>query len=56
MTEEQAMKTYDRALKLENEFGEYFTGKFLAIADLLIGQLTNKDRLSVPSRVKVGDS
>lgn len=26
MTEEQAKKTYDRALKMEQEFGEYFTG------------------------------
>lgn len=27
MTEEQAKKTYERALKMEHEFGEYFTGK-----------------------------
>ena len=27
LTEEQAQKTYDRALKLEQEFGEYFTGR-----------------------------
>lgn len=27
MTEEQAKKTYERALKTEQEFGEYFTGK-----------------------------
>lgn len=26
MTEDQAKKTYDRALKMEQEFGEYFTG------------------------------
>lgn len=26
LTEEQAKKTYDRAIKLEQEFGEYFTG------------------------------
>ena len=26
MTEDQARKTYDRALKVEQEFGEYFTG------------------------------
>ena len=25
MTEEQARKTYERALKIETEFGEYFT-------------------------------
>ena len=25
MTEEAARKTYERALKLEQEFGEYFT-------------------------------
>lgn len=29
LTEEQAQKTYDRALKLEQEFGEYFTGKLI---------------------------
>lgn len=29
MTEEQAKKTYERALKMEQEFGEYFTGKVL---------------------------
>lgn len=28
MTEEQAKKTYERALKMEQEFGEYFTGEF----------------------------
>lgn len=28
MTEEQAKKTFERALKMEQEFGEYFTGKF----------------------------
>lgn len=28
MTEEQARKTHDRAMKLEQEFGEYFTGTF----------------------------
>lgn len=27
MTEEQAKKTFERALKTEQEFGEYFTGK-----------------------------
>lgn len=27
MTEEQAKKTYERALKMEQEFAEYFTGK-----------------------------
>lgn len=26
LTEEQAKKTYDRAMKLEQEFGEYFSG------------------------------
>ena len=25
MTEEQARKTYERALKIESEFGEFFT-------------------------------
>lgn len=27
MTEDQAKKTYERALKMEQEFGEYFTGE-----------------------------
>lgn len=27
MTEDQGTKTYERALKLEIEFGEYFTGE-----------------------------
>jgi disks large protein 1 len=27
MTEEQAKKTFERAMKMEQEFGEYFTGK-----------------------------
>lgn len=31
MTEEQAKKTYERALKMEQEFGEYFTGNLLYI-------------------------
>lgn len=31
LTEEQAKKTYDRAIKLEQEFGEYFTGKFIYV-------------------------
>lgn len=26
LTEDQAKKTFDRALKLEQEFGEFFTG------------------------------
>lgn len=30
MTEEQAKKTFERALKMEQEFGEYFTGKILS--------------------------
>lgn len=27
LTEEQAKKTFDRAMKLEQEFGEFFTGR-----------------------------
>lgn len=27
LTEEQARKTYDRAVKLEQDFTEYFTGQ-----------------------------
>jgi disks large protein 1 len=26
MSEEQAKKTFERALKMDHEFGEYFTG------------------------------
>lgn len=28
MTEDQAKKTYERALKMEQEFAEYFTGLY----------------------------
>jgi len=28
ITEEQARKTYERAVKLEEEFGEYFVGQY----------------------------
>lgn len=31
MTEEQAKKTYERALKMEQEFCEYFTGVYTII-------------------------
>lgn len=31
MTEEQAKKTYERALKMEQEFGEYFTGRSIKV-------------------------
>ena len=31
MTEEQAKKTFERAMKMEQEFGEYFTGKIRRI-------------------------
>lgn len=30
-TSDQAQKQYERALKLEHEFGEYFTGMFYFI-------------------------
>jgi disks large protein 1 len=32
MTEEQAKKTFERAMKMEQEFGEYFTGRIEMIA------------------------
>jgi len=35
LTEEQAKKTFDRAMKLEQEFGEYFTGKILILAQIV---------------------
>lgn len=34
LTEEQAKKTFDRALKLEQEFGEFFTGMILIKAKI----------------------
>lgn len=34
-TEEQAKKIYDRALRLEQEFGEYFTGELSQFMDLI---------------------
>lgn len=36
MTEEQAKKTYERALKMEQEFGEYFTGIFVFLYHTII--------------------
>ncbi|MGH0174211.1 UNVERIFIED_CONTAM: hypothetical protein FKN15_012667, partial [Acipenser sinensis] len=36
LTEEQAKKTYDRAIKLEQEFGEFFTGKLFLHAYELV--------------------
>ena len=36
MTEDQARKTYDRALKVEQEFGEYFTGLYKEYALLVL--------------------
>lgn len=30
-TEEQAKKTFDRAMKMEGEFGEYFTGNKIIV-------------------------
>lgn len=36
MTEEQAKKTFDRALKMESEFGEYFTGLLINYCCILI--------------------
>lgn len=34
LTEEQARKTFDRAMKLEQEFGEFFTGMILIKAQI----------------------
>ncbi len=31
-TSEQAQKQYERYLKLEHEFGEFFTGKFCIVS------------------------
>lgn len=52
LTEEQAKKTYDRAIKLEQEFGEYFTGMFFLIPfffpqDLIFYFKTTRSTLSL---------
>lgn len=39
MTEEQAKKTYERSLKMEQEFGEYFTGMIIDKLIPLCGHL-----------------
>lgn len=36
MTDETAQKTYERALKMEHEFGEYFTGEFHLLLNNII--------------------
>lgn len=42
MTEEQAKKTYERALKMEQEFAEYFTGKHISTLPVSISVLYRK--------------
>lgn len=37
-TEEQAKKTFDRAMKMEAEFGEYFTGNNIMITAFRFNQ------------------
>jgi len=46
-TEELAKKTMERALKMEQEFGEYFTGEFsyaypMALKNRKLGRLSMK--------------
>lgn len=36
ITEEQARKTYERSLKLEQEFAEYFTGEYRKLVIALL--------------------
>ncbi|KAJ6664900.1 hypothetical protein lerEdw1_005872 [Lerista edwardsae] len=38
LSEEQAKKTYERAMKLEQEFGEYFTGTLCSSGDCCVGE------------------
>uniref|UniRef100_A0A671XIA4 Discs, large homolog 2 (Drosophila) n=1 Tax=Sparus aurata TaxID=8175 RepID=A0A671XIA4_SPAAU len=40
LTEEQAKKTFDRALRLEQEFGEFFTGSFFTLNLLILYMVT----------------
>jgi len=40
ITEEQARKTYERAVKLEEEFGEYFVGQFVTDHERYFAQLS----------------
>lgn len=47
LTEDQAKKMFDRAMKLENDFSEYFTGKcepvsLLAISGISLGIKSKK--------------
>ncbi|KAJ7408883.1 disks large 1 tumor suppressor protein isoform X5 [Willisornis vidua] len=53
LTEEQAKKTYDRAIKLEQEFGEYFTVKKSKLSSLICDvqaqQSEEKDPSNHPS-------
>ncbi|XP_064638199.1 disks large 1 tumor suppressor protein-like isoform X5 [Lineus longissimus] len=60
MTEEQAQKTYERALKLEQEFGEYFTAVVMGdTADEIYARVKNVIRdqsgplIWVPSKEKL---
>lgn len=41
MTEEQAKKTFERALKMEQEFGEYFTGNVDSLMSIAFQQKSN---------------
>lgn len=52
-TYEQANKIYDKAMKLEQEFGEYFTGKnprVFGASQTLLAQ-GNSDRTKMPGEV-----
>ncbi|KAH0513912.1 Disks large-like protein 2 [Microtus ochrogaster] len=48
LTEEQAKKTYDRAIKLEQEFGEYFTGEF-GVPEIAFRGLTMRNDAPMPA-------
>ena len=55
MTDEQAKKTYERALKMEHEFGEYFTGKEIKW-NFLWWQWKSNDKWNIFAAVIQGDT
>jgi len=62
MSDDQAKKSYERALKLENEFGEYFTAVvqgdtpeelYEKVKDVILEQ--SGDTIWIPSKDKLWD-
>lgn len=47
LTEEQAKKTFDRAIKLEQEFGEFFTGTEVIVTSGTISNAYHHDNVAI---------